>query len=124
MVRVRFTPSGEPAFANAGSLSVAWALKILSAQAMFLTQVSAAHWAVKAAARPNAHPHILAIAAYSLPLAGWLSEARAQATMIRRTLPRYSVADFFDAFRFDPDGMALSGSSAWRREGRGKPRID
>ena len=91
MVRVRFTPSGEPAFANAGSLSVAWALKILSAQAMFLTQVSAAHWAVKAAARPNAHPHILAIAAYSLALAGSFDEALAYATTVRRTLPRLAA---------------------------------
>jgi len=122
--KLRFTPSGEPAFASAGSPSVAWALEILSAQAMFLTQVPAAHWAVKAAARPNAHPHILAIAAYSLALAGSFDEALAYATTVRRTLPRYSVVDFFDAFRFDPDGMALSGSSAWRREGRGKPRVD
>lgn len=101
---------------------------MLGARAMALVRLGrfeeAAYWAVKAAARPNAHPHILAIAAYSLALAGSLDEARAYATTIRRMLPRYSVADFFDAFRFDPDGMALSGSSAWPREGRGKPRID
>ena len=67
----------------------------------------ASHWTVKAAARPNAHPHILVIAAYSLALPGLLDEARAYATTIRRTLPRYRVADFFYAFRFDADGVAL-----------------
>ena len=40
----------------------------------------AAHSAVNAAARPNAHPHILAITVYSLALAGSLDEARAYAT--------------------------------------------
>jgi DNA-binding SARP family transcriptional activator/Tfp pilus assembly protein PilF len=84
---------------------------MLGARAMALVRLNrfeeAAAWAVKAAARPNAHPHILAIAAYSLALAGSLDEARAYAAAIRRTLPRYSVADFLDAFRFDPDGVAL-----------------
>jgi hypothetical protein len=37
----------------------------------------AAEWALKAAARPNAHAHILGIAAYSLVLAERLDEARA-----------------------------------------------
>jgi hypothetical protein len=62
----------------------------------------AAAWGVKAAARPNAHAHILAIAAYSLALAGSLDEARTYAATIRRALPRYSVADFsmhFDSIR-------------------------
>jgi len=45
----------------------------------------AADWAVKAAARPNAHSHILAIAACSLALAGSLGEARAYAAAIHRT---------------------------------------
>ena len=34
-------------------------------------------------------------------------QARAQAAAIRRTLPRYSVADFLEAFRFDEHGAAL-----------------
>jgi DNA-binding SARP family transcriptional activator len=76
----------------------------------------AADWAVKAAARPNAHPHILAIAAYSLALAGSLDEARAHAAAIRRTLPRYSVADFLGAFRYDPQG-ATSFREGARRVG-------
>lgn len=84
---------------------------MLGARAMALVRLGrfeeAADWAVKAAARPNAHSHILAIAAYSLALAGSLGEARAYAAAIHRTLPRYRVADFLAAFRFDPDGAAL-----------------
>jgi tetratricopeptide (TPR) repeat protein len=80
---------------------------MLGARAMALVRLGryeeAAQWAVKAAARPNAHAHILGIAAYSLALAGSVDEARAQADAIRRTLPQYSVADFLAAFHF---GMA------------------
>ena len=54
---------------------------MLGARAMALVRLGrfeeAADWAVKAAARPNAHAHILAIAAYCLALAGRLDEARA-----------------------------------------------
>lgn len=64
-----------------------------------------ADWAVKAAARPNAHVHIQAIAAYSLALAGLAEEARAQADAIRRISPHYSVSDFFAAFQFDAQGI-------------------
>jgi hypothetical protein len=67
----------------------------------------AAGWAVKAAARPNAHPHILAIAAYSLALAGSLDQAREYAAAIRKAIPRYSLANFLAAFRFDPPGVEL-----------------
>ncbi|GAA4404433.1 adenylate cyclase [Quisquiliibacterium transsilvanicum] len=74
----------------------------------------AARWAVKAAARPNAHPHILAIAAFSLALAGTLGDARAQAAAIRRALPRYSFADFEEAFRFDEPGAELFREGARR----------
>jgi len=74
----------------------------------------AADWAVKAAARPNAHPHILAIAACSLALAASLDEARGYAATIHRTLPRYGVADFLAAFRFDPQGAALFREGAER----------
>jgi tetratricopeptide (TPR) repeat protein len=74
----------------------------------------AADWAVKAAARPNAHPHILAIAACSLALAGSLDEARGYAAAIHRTLPRYGVSDFLAAFRFDPQGAALFREGAER----------
>ena len=67
---------------------------MLGARAMSLVRLGrfeeAAEWASKAAARPNAHAHILAIAAYSLALAGRFDEARAHAAAIRKTLPHYT----------------------------------
>ena len=84
---------------------------MLGARAIALVRLGqfreAASWAVKAAARPNAHPHILAVAAYSLALAGSLKEARAFATAIRKVLPQYKVDDFIQAFRFDAQGAKL-----------------
>jgi TolB-like protein len=67
----------------------------------------AAEWGIKAAARPNAHAHIQAIAAYSLALAERNDEARKYLASIRATLPRYGVEDFLRAFRFDADSAAL-----------------
>ena len=67
----------------------------------------AASWAVKAAARPNAFPHIHAIAACCLALAGSLEQARAHVAAVRHTSPRYRLADFFTAFPFDRDGQTL-----------------
>jgi hypothetical protein len=61
---------------------------------------------VRAAARPNAHPHIQAIAAFTLGLAGSLDDARRHATSIRRVVPDYSFDDFAAAFRFDADAQA------------------
>lgn len=91
---------------------------MLGARAMALVRLGqfeeAAGWAVKAAARPNAHAHILGIAAYSLALAGSLDEARVHAAAIRKMLPHYSVADFLAAFRFDPQGAALFRQGAER----------
>ncbi len=91
---------------------------MLGARAMALVRLGrfeeAADWAVKAAARPNAFPHIRAIAAYSLALAGSLEEARAYAAAIRQTVPSYSLADFLAAFRFDPQGAALFREGAKR----------
>jgi TolB-like protein len=84
---------------------------MLGARAMALVRMGkfeeAAEWAVKAAARPNAHPHVRALAAYSLALAGSLDEARAQAATIRKVLPHYGVADFLGAFQYDSHGTAL-----------------
>jgi len=91
---------------------------MLGVRAMALVRLGrfeeAADWAVKAAARPNAFAHIRAIAAYSLALAGSLDEARAYAAAVHRTLPRYSVADFLSAFRFDSHGAALFRKGAKR----------
>lgn len=84
---------------------------MLGARAMALARhgqvEEAAEWAVKAAARPNAHAHILAIAAYCLSLAARGDEARAYLARIRVRLPRYRVDDFLTAFQFDADGAAL-----------------
>ncbi len=84
---------------------------MLGTRAMALVRLGrfeeAADWAVKAASRPNAHPHILAIAAYSLALAGSLDQARAWAATLRRAHPGYGIGDFLKAFRFDAPGAAL-----------------
>jgi DNA-binding SARP family transcriptional activator len=84
---------------------------MLGARAMALIRLGqfeeAAEWALRAAARPNAHKIILAIAAHCLALAGRLDEGRAFAATIRKTLPRYSSDDFLDAFQFAPDAAAL-----------------
>lgn len=74
----------------------------------------AADWAVKAAARPNAHAHILAIAGHCLALANRGEEARQLAGLIRRTLPDYTSSDFLAAFRFDVETAALFRSGARR----------
>lgn len=68
---------------------------------------AAAEWALKAAARPNAHVIILAIAAHCLALAGRQEEARTFAAAIRNALPNYRADDFIATFRFDRDGEAL-----------------
>ncbi|MBZ9813927.1 BTAD domain-containing putative transcriptional regulator [Mesorhizobium sp. CA7] len=73
---------------------------------------AAAEWALKAAARPNAHLIILAIAAHCLALAGRQEEARTFAAAIRDTLPNYRADDFIATFRFDRDGEALFRSGA------------
>ena len=91
---------------------------MLGARAMALVRLErfeeAADWAIKAAARPNAHAHILAIAAYCLALAGRQEEARGFMAAIRRGLPDYSVEDFLTAMRFSPDGAALFRAAAKR----------
>jgi tetratricopeptide (TPR) repeat protein len=66
----------------------------------------AADWALKAAARPNAHPTIRAIAAHCLALAGRLPEARVIMAEIHATSPSYGIADFLDTFRFSADAEA------------------
>jgi hypothetical protein len=67
----------------------------------------ASDWAIKAAARPNAFPHIHAIAACSLALAGSLEQARSYAAAARRTAPGYGIADFLQTFSFEPEGERL-----------------
>ena len=91
---------------------------MLGSRAMALVRLGqfdeAARWADKAAARPNAHHHIVAIACFSHALAGSLVEARAHAATIRKTHSQYSVADFLATFRLDPHGAALFRTGAER----------
>jgi tetratricopeptide (TPR) repeat protein len=80
---------------------------MLGARAMALVRLGrfdeAAEWGVKAAARPNAHAQILAIAAFASALAGRIDTAQAYIRAIRRAQPQYSVDDFLTAMRFGPD---------------------
>jgi tetratricopeptide (TPR) repeat protein len=78
----------------------------------------AADWALRATRRPNAHTHILAIAAHCLAHADRLDEARAFMAQIRDRVPGYDGQSFLRAFRFAPDGVALFQRSA-RRIGLG-----
>jgi len=91
---------------------------MLGARAMALVRLGrfedAADWGVKAAARPNAHPHILAIAAFSLALAGRLDEARSHMVAIHKRFPGYRVDDFLTAMQFAPEGAALFREGAKR----------
>ena len=91
---------------------------MLGSRAMALVRLGrfeeAADWGVKAAARPNAHAQILAIAAYTLALAGRLDEARSYVAAIHRTLPHYRVDDFLTAMQFDAEGERLFREGAAR----------
>lgn len=79
---------------------------MLASRAMALIRLGrleeAADWAVKAARRPNAHAHILAIAALALSLAGRLEEARMQVQSIRLRQAGYNLGNFFSAFHILP----------------------
>jgi TolB-like protein len=95
---------------------------MLGARAMALVRLGqfdqAAEWGLMAAARPNAHAHIRAIAAYSLALAGRIDEARTNMAAIRESLPLYRVDDFLTAMQFDPATATLYRDVA-RRSGLG-----
>jgi DNA-binding SARP family transcriptional activator len=91
---------------------------MLGARAIALVRLDrfheAAEAAVKAAARPNAHAHIFAVAAFSLALHGAIEEARVHAAEARRILPGYTLAHFRGAFRLDRDGDARFAEGARR----------
>ena len=91
---------------------------ILGARAMALVRLEqfdeAADWGVKAATRPNAHAHILAIAAYCLALAGRLDEARSYMAAVHKGRPDYRIDDFLATMQFAPDGAALFREGARR----------
>jgi TolB-like protein/Flp pilus assembly protein TadD len=84
---------------------------MLGARAISLARLGqydeAADWAVKAAARPNAHQHIMAIAACTMGLAGRIEEGNAFKARIHERVPDYSMAEFLSAFRYSPEAAAL-----------------
>ncbi|MFO1148271.1 MAG: transcriptional regulator [Alsobacter sp.] len=67
----------------------------------------AARWGLLAAAQPNAHKIILAIAAHCLVLAGRTEEARGFAARLRSVDPGYTTETFVSAFQFSPDARRL-----------------
>jgi TolB-like protein len=91
---------------------------MLGARAMALVRQGdfeeAADWALKAAARPNAHVIIMGIAAICLGLAGRIEEGRTIVNVIRQTRPDYDAATFLASFRFEPDGAGLFRDGARR----------
>jgi DNA-binding SARP family transcriptional activator len=91
---------------------------MFGARAMALVRLGrfdeAADWGVRAAARPNAHAHIVAIAALSLALAGRLDDARRQLGALRKTVSDYGINDFLTAMHFAPDGEKLFREAAKR----------
>ncbi|BDA82915.1 hypothetical protein Sa4125_04570 [Aureimonas sp. SA4125] len=84
---------------------------MLGARAIALFRLGAfeeaADAAVSAALRPNAHVHIQAIAALCLAAAGRLDLARSYAAIVHRTAPGYRIGEFFTAFHFPLEVMAL-----------------
>jgi tetratricopeptide (TPR) repeat protein len=72
----------------------------------------AADWGIKATLRPNAHAHILAIAAQCLALADRGDEARTFWARIQRSRPEYSMADFLSSFHFPAKDAATFQSAA------------
>ena len=61
----------------------------------------AVSWALKAISRPNAHVHILAIAASALSLSNRLEQGRELVSRMRQRSPDYDVERFLRAFHFD-----------------------
>ena len=91
---------------------------MLGSRAMALVRLGqfdeAASTAVKAAMRPNAHAHILAIAAVALSLAGRVDEALAHVESIRQREAAYDVNHFFGAFHIRPSDKPLYQDGARR----------
>ena len=61
----------------------------------------AAEWAIRAAARPNAHIHILGIAVNCLAAAGRFEEAGQFLARARKATPGYSLPEFLSSFRLE-----------------------
>jgi hypothetical protein len=71
----------------------------------------AAEWASRAASRPTAHVHILAISAACSLLAGQRDDALRVAARIRERAPGYDADAFLRAFQFDADTQRALGGS-------------
>jgi hypothetical protein len=71
----------------------------------------AAEWASKGAGRPNAHVHILAIAAACGVLAGRRDDAMRIAARIHEGVPGYDADAFLRAFHFDADTQRALGGA-------------
>lgn len=67
----------------------------------------AADWAMKAAARPNAHVHIMGIAAHCLAMAGRKAQAVEMAASIQRVQPGYGLDDFLAGFHYGADAESV-----------------
>ncbi len=84
---------------------------MLASRALALVRLGnfmeAADWGVKAAARPNAHAHILAIAAICLSLAARIQEGRACLGILLERFPHYRLSDFLTAFHLAPDDQTV-----------------
>jgi TolB-like protein/DNA-binding winged helix-turn-helix (wHTH) protein/Tfp pilus assembly protein PilF len=74
----------------------------------------AAEWAASGAARPNAHAHILALAAYTRALAGQPAAGRAYLAKIRQSFPNYGIENFLTAMHLGPEGTVLFREAAKR----------
>jgi DNA-binding SARP family transcriptional activator/TolB-like protein len=74
----------------------------------------AAEWAIKAAARPNAHIHILGIAINCLAAAGRFEEAGQFVARARRASPGYGLEEFLASFRLEPGAAKLFRMNAGR----------
>ncbi|HXZ85794.1 MAG TPA: transcriptional regulator, partial [Myxococcota bacterium] len=91
---------------------------MLGARAMGLARLGrfeeAAESGLQAAARPNAHAHVVAIGAYTLALAERLDKARAHMASIQEARPDYGIGDFLRAMQFSADGEQLFRKAAAR----------
>jgi DNA-binding SARP family transcriptional activator/Tfp pilus assembly protein PilF len=67
----------------------------------------AAEFGAKGAARPNAHVHILAMAAYLSALAGRTDDAKGFFASTQTLSPGYDFDDLIRAFRFEPEAHAM-----------------
>lgn len=67
----------------------------------------AAAWGARAVQQPNAHHHVLAIAAWCHEIAGRTDEAHAYIARLRAVRPGYCHDDYFRAFPFPDDQRAI-----------------